>query len=164
MHPYRAFPPFRQQPLIRPFFGGGYHPFWGQPPVQQWPIPPRGGLQSLFSRFLPSSTMHAGSIPSSGAVQSLTNPANLSNMLTNVQKVLGVAQQVTPMVQQYGPLIRNLPAMFKIYRELKNADTDSSEEDDIKENSSSKRLKEQTADDSPSDENTSGESKPKLYI
>lgn len=85
-------------------------------------------------------------------------------MLTNVQKVLGVAQQVTPMVQQYGPLIRNLPAMFKIYRELKNADTDSSEEDDIKENSSSKRLKEQTADDSPSDENTSGESKPKLYI
>lgn len=49
-------------------------------------------------------------------------------MLTNVQKMLGIAQNVVPMVQQYGPFVKNLPAMIKIFRELKPTDDNSESE------------------------------------
>ncbi len=41
---------------------------------------------------------------------------NLTTMLTNTQRVLGITQQVMPMVQQYGPLIRNMPTIWRIMR------------------------------------------------
>lgn len=49
---------------------------------------------------------------------------NFTTMLTNAQKVLGLGQQVLPMVQQYGPLIRNAPALLKLMRSSdSNSDT-----------------------------------------
>ncbi len=72
-----------------------------------------GGLKGMLSRFLPgsgggSAAASAPAAASGGAgaglqgIQNLASPASLSSMLGNVQKVLGVAQQVTPMIQQYG--------------------------------------------------------------
>ena len=36
-------------------------------------------------------------------------------MLNNTQKVLQAAEQFTPMVQQYGPIVKNLPSHMETY-------------------------------------------------
>jgi hypothetical protein len=51
-------------------------------------------------------------------------------MLGYVQKALKMAEGVMPMVQQYGPLVRNVPAMIKLYSELKNVDDTDDETED----------------------------------
>ncbi|WP_240951787.1 YqfQ family protein [Bacillus sp. RO2] len=65
-----------------------------------------------------------GQLANAGTLQQLINPNNLTGMLGNVQKALKMAEGVMPMVQQYGPLVRNMPAMLKLYNELKNVDDD----------------------------------------
>lgn len=42
---------------------------------------------------------------------------DLMKMLTNTQRIIGVTRQVAPLVQQYGPLVRNLPAIWQILRQ-----------------------------------------------
>ncbi|MBD3860611.1 spore coat protein [Bacillus sp. 28A-2] len=93
------------------------------------------GIKGMLAKFLPG----AGGAGVSGGgaglqgIQSFTNPATLSSMLGNVQKVLGMAQQFTPMIQQYGPLVRNLPAMIKLYSQLGSADDDETNANDTDE-------------------------------
>lgn len=164
MHPIRFVPPYRGQPFFHfypmsyhhPFGNGSY--FFGQPPYA------RGGMQTLFSRFFPASRGAARA--AAGGIPNITNPTNLSNMLTNIQKALGVAQQITPMVQQYGPLIRNLPAMLKIYRELKNTDENDTNKTDAvdQRRSANKAEPSDSGEEDSAPEKTPRESKPKLYI
>ena len=54
-------------------------------------------------------------------LKTLTNPSSINGFLANTQKVLNTAQQVGPMIQQYGPIVKNLPVMWKLYRGFKNA-------------------------------------------
>lgn len=84
---------------------------------------------SLFS--LPSSSARnaaaasqAVSAGSSGGgfLQSLANPATLSTMLNNTQRVLQTAESFGPLVQQYGPLVKNIPAMWKLYKGLSDVE------------------------------------------
>lgn len=92
------------------------------------PRPGFGGfLSQLFSRGRPIASpspwitpaiRHAAATTGAGA----NTGGGFIGMLTNIQKMLGVAQNVMPMVQQYGPLIKNLPAMVKIFRELKTTE------------------------------------------
>lgn len=76
-----------------------------------------------------------GMVNSGGSASGLSGILNnlssggIPGMLNNVQKAIGVAQQVGPMIQQYGPFIKNMPAMFKIMKEINNtSSTDDSEE------------------------------------
>ncbi|WP_409301721.1 VrrA/YqfQ family protein [Peribacillus sp. SCS-155] len=95
------------------------------------PQPKKGGLLSrLFGRsnsspVSPASFFTPPSQRAAGAVQALsqapTSKASLSSILANTQKVLNAAEQFGPMVQQYGPVVKNLPAMWKIYRGLKSS-------------------------------------------
>lgn len=55
-------------------------------------------------------------------LQTLANPGAINGFLNNTQQMLKTAQSIGPMVQQYGPMVRNIPAMWKLYRGLKNAD------------------------------------------
>ena len=67
----------------------------------------------------------------------------IMGFLNNTQQVLKTAQSIGPMVQQfqqYGSLVKNIPAMWKLYRGLKNS-PDASEE---KAKSSSKSSKAKT--------------------
>ncbi|CAG9619335.1 YqfQ family protein [Sutcliffiella rhizosphaerae] len=76
-----------------------------------------------------------GQLANAGTLQQLVNPNNLTGMLGNVQKALKMAEGVMPMVQQYGPLVRNVPAMLKLYSELKNVDDaeeESEKEEEVK--------------------------------
>lgn len=84
---------------------------------------PGGGLNPFMG--MPSAGRAAGG--SGSFLQSLTNPGRISSFLNNTQQVIKTAQSVGPMIQQYGPIIRNLPAIWKLYRGLKDA-PDSSEE------------------------------------
>jgi len=88
----------------------------------------RGGglLAKLFARNNPAG-MQAGMMGMQGAgrsagglLQSLTNPSGIAGFLNNTQQVIKTAQTVAPMIQQYGPLVKNLPALWKLYRGLKN--------------------------------------------
>ncbi|MGD7051825.1 VrrA/YqfQ family protein [Sutcliffiella horikoshii] len=123
-----------------------------------------------------------GQLANAGTLQQLINPNNLTGMLGNVQKALKMAEGVMPMVQQYGPLVRNVPAMLKLYNELKNVDddddtdTESTEEakteevesDSAAENNTKKKVKKAkpkpTATDTEPEEKPAGGSAPKLYI
>ena len=61
-------------------------------------------------------------------LQNLTNPAGISGFLNNTQQVIKTAQTIGPMIQQYGPIVKNLPAMWKLYRGLKSATADTETE------------------------------------
>jgi hypothetical protein len=70
----------------------------------------------------------------------LGNSGGIMNFLNNTQQVLRTAQSIGPMVQQfqqYGHLVKNIPAMWKLYRGLKNAPD--ATETDSKSSSSSKK-------------------------
>lgn len=103
------------------------------------PPPPPNGLSSPFA--LPTNqsrnaaviasqaatnratTTAASTAASSGGVfKTLLNPGNLTSMLNNTQRVLQAAESFSPLVQQYGPLVKNIPAMWKLYRGLKDTD------------------------------------------
>ncbi|PKG21935.1 VrrA/YqfQ family protein [Niallia nealsonii] len=55
-----------------------------------------------------------------GLLKTITNPASINGFLANSQKFLNTASQLGPMINQYGPMVRNIPAMWKLYRGLKN--------------------------------------------
>ncbi|THE15443.1 hypothetical protein E1I69_00900 [Bacillus timonensis] len=125
---------------------------------------PTRGMGGMTGLFNPSQAMNAGTL------QNLTNPSNLSSMLGNVQKTLKMAESVVPMVQQYGPLMKNIPAMIKMYSALKNSGNEEEAKEDNEENETIS-----LSDVNSDDENTanekekpkakgSGESVPKLYI
>jgi hypothetical protein len=116
-------------------------------------------------------------------LKNLMNPGSINGFLNNTQNVLKSAQQMGPMIQQfqqYGPLVKNLPAMWKLYRGLSAADPEEEEEstdstvDDVEEaiqpeaKSSTKKTKKRnptiSSDNSQKKRTQSGGSKPKLYV
>ncbi len=165
----------------------------------------RGG--GLFSRLLGRGAQpagingmmgmqQAGRAASGGGslMQSLSNPGTLSSFLNNTQQVIQTAQSLGPMIQQfqqYGSLIRNIPAMWKIFQGLKNAPDSSETESEHssnktkdknkqsskssskkrtesssleKKSSASHKQKRKTDNRSGTPEKVKGASVPKLYI
>lgn len=87
-----------------------------------------GGFPGLFS------SASGGSSAASGGsfLKTLANPTAISGFLNNTQQVLSAFQQITPLVSQYGPIIKNIPTMWKLYRGLKDATTETdSEQNDL---------------------------------
>lgn len=87
---------------------------------------------------------------------------DLSKTLSNVDQVIKVVQSATPIVQEYGPMVKNLPAMYRIVKALSKVDSDDIDHTDTKASYEDKA----TAAHS-NEENRhiiSGQSIPKLYI
>jgi hypothetical protein len=118
------FGPYNGRPPVNPMMGRG------RPPQMR-----QGGGGGLLSKLLnkggqggarqgmnaiqafgPQNAASGGSL-----LKTLTNPSSINGFLANTQKVLNTAQQVGPMIQQYGPIVKNLPVMWKLYRGFKNA-------------------------------------------
>jgi hypothetical protein len=120
------------------------------------PMQGMGGMPGLFN---PSQGMNAGTL------QSLANPSNLSAMMGNVQKTLKMAESVVPMVQQYGPLMKNIPAMVRMYSAIKNAGNEQEEENETISLSdvTSDSEEFENEEEKPKARGT-GQSVPKLYI
>lgn len=144
---------------------------------------PMGGMGGMPGFFNPSQGMNTGILRNlanptqgmnSGILQNLANPSNLSSMLGNVQKTLKMAESVVPMVQQYGPLMKNIPAMIKMYSAIKSSGTEE-EEEEAKEENDTISLSDVTSDDEDTENEKekekekpkakgNGQSVPKLYI
>jgi hypothetical protein len=131
MHPSMPSRQFRQQPpgraLGRPMMGG---PMMSRTPQMRQGGGGGGGFLSKLLGKGKQMGQVSGATRSIGAQQaagggsilkSFTNPSAINGFLTNTQKVLNTAQQVGPMINQYGPLVKNIPAMWKLYRGFKNA-------------------------------------------
>lgn len=148
------------------------NPYYGPRSFQPMPrqfAPRGGGGGGLLSKLLSKNgtTMnraiggHAVQKSSGGLLANLLNPENASGMFSNIQKVMGVANQVGPMVQQYGPMIRNLPTLIKLYKEI-NSDDESTDTDV---SSIEEEVEVPTAEEEESVSNTSDRSsKPRIYI
>lgn len=156
------FPPpsARSFPFARPLF-----------PTHPYTQATGGGfLSRLFARgpAMPSSPFAALTPMQNAASSASATGGGISGMLTNVQKMLGIAQNVMPMVQQYGPFVKNLPAMMKIWKELKATDENEKQEEKKEE----KKEKQPSQRELPSAKETAKEkqptepkpSVPKLYI
>ncbi|MFJ7975030.1 VrrA/YqfQ family protein [Peribacillus sp. NPDC096379] len=183
--PARFAPPQARNGM-NPGFGFGQ----GQRNQQQQPTSSGGLLSKLLGKnknkapsnpFAPPSA--AGQATRGGAattgagaggiLETLKNPGALSGMLANTQKVLQAAEQVTPMIQQYGPIVKNIPSMWKIYQGLKSSgSTDSTEETPKETVENTTPVEENTAvieepvpEKKPRKKRTTqGNSRPKLYI
>ncbi|MDF2859395.1 MAG: hypothetical protein K0Q87_5246 [Neobacillus sp.] len=79
----------------------------------------QGGVLGGMQAARHSTSSGTGSIGS--ILKTLSNPNGLSGFLNNTQQVLQTAQSLGPMIQQYGPIVKNLPAMWRLYKGLKDA-------------------------------------------
>lgn len=76
---------------------------------------PTNNIMTQLKRFLPFSSGNS----------LLTNPNNVSNVITNIQQVLKVVETTAPLVKQYGPMVKNIPAMIKMvkaFKEIENVE------------------------------------------
>jgi hypothetical protein len=118
-----------------------------------------------------------GASSGGGILKTLTDPSALNGFLTNTQKVLNTAQQFGPMIQQYGPIVRNLPSMWKLYRGLKDlpdADEQNTEQEmnDTTEKKKKPKKSKNAASSSPTQkpkktvkkQSNNSSSSPKLFI
>ncbi|MDD3341290.1 MAG: VrrA/YqfQ family protein [Bacilli bacterium] len=66
----------------------------------------------------------AASASSPGLLKSLFGKGiNWGSLLTNTQKVIGIANQAIPVVKQISPVMQNAKTMFKVMNEFKKVDT-----------------------------------------
>lgn len=95
--------PFQNQPVIQSHHSNMFqqhqpaqsqYPMTGQPPNRQ-----EGGSTGFLSRVLGGDT-------------------SITGIIGNMQRAVQTAQQVTPMIQQYGPIVKNLPSLYKIFKEV----------------------------------------------
>lgn len=104
---------------------------------------------------------------------------NLESFLTNIQKALGMAEQITPMIQQYGPLIKSAPALLQLLKDDSDdddldydtddeEDSDNNEENDEKNDSQANKKTENDSENKSKKRKrkpvTPKQSVPKLYI
>ncbi|MCM2677830.1 YqfQ family protein [Alkalicoccobacillus plakortidis] len=86
-----------------------------------------GLLARLFGGGGASSALQASAFPTATASGgSFLSGINFTSLLQNAQRIMGITQQVMPMVQQYGPIIRNAPTLWKIMRSQPSADPEES--------------------------------------
>lgn len=89
---------------------------------------PAGGMGAFGGSGLTNALSGAGSAGGGGL-------SGLAGMFQNVQKAIGVAQQIMPMVQQFAPMVRNLPALINMVRTMRELnDTKDDEPADTEDN------------------------------
>src|SRR5690625_3811042 len=121
-------------------------------------------ILSFIQQFSPPNSSSITSLATKGA-------SGLSNTLNNVQQVLRLVETAAPLIQQYGPVGKNLPAMYKMVKAMKDI---SNEEDDDHESTEEEveEINEHQINEEESLENekvennqyNAGQSIPKLYI
>jgi len=119
------FPPLRfRQPGRYRTEGGFLRRFFSAPRGIERPHP--------FDFRFPGSLFGGSTVPppAPSFFQRL-NLDTISRFLGQTQQVLGTVQQMAPMIQQYGPLIKNLPSLWKLYREMKDIGEDEKSEEGL---------------------------------
>jgi YqfQ-like protein len=127
--------------------------------------------QTPQNLFAPPSGIKQETRSGGGILETLKSPQGLNTMLNNTQRVLQAAEQFTPMIQQYGPIVKNIPSMWKIMRAFSSSDTEKEEtkkEETVKKTTTKK--KQEISSSAPEEKpkqrvrKKKSESVPKLYI
>ncbi|MFZ3588178.1 VrrA/YqfQ family protein [Bacillus sp. DJP31] len=168
--PFQPFPG-SQAPIPSRGAGGLLSKFLPKQGVMNGIQSPGQGAGGFLSNLLSKQGAMKGigaQIPGQGAggflSNLLTNPGAASGMLNNIQKAVNMANQVAPMVQQYGPMVKNIPSLIKLYRELGSSD-DAEDKKGVEDTVEAKDVP--VSIDSKEEEMPNikkGTSKPKLYI
>jgi hypothetical protein len=149
----------RGQMMGSPYPFGGGNPMMGQ--MMGRPQQGRRSGGGLLSKLLggksqDSRTLGLGGITGAGGagsgggvssiIKTLSNPEGLTGILNNTQQVLKTVESIGPMIQQYGPLVKNLPMMWKLYKGFKDlpsgetAENSTSEAPDVEKESAPKKV------------------------
>ncbi|MFB5662084.1 VrrA/YqfQ family protein [Alteribacillus sp. HJP-4] len=72
--------------------------------------PPQPPSPMSMSRFGPFPPSMPGAFPGAG----FSGGGGIAGLMPQIQKMVGVAQTVTPMIRQYYPIVRQLPAIWKL--------------------------------------------------
>lgn len=94
--------PYQDQPTIQAHNGGqmqSQYPMTGQPPERD----KNENNPGFLSRMLGGDT-------------------SITGIIDNMQRAVQTAQNVTPMISQYSPLVKNFPSLFKIFKEVNTDD------------------------------------------
>ncbi len=119
--------PFQNQPVIQshnsnmiqhPQPTQSQYPMTGHPPDRQ-----ESSSTGFISRMLGGDT-------------------SITGIIGNMQRAVQTAQQVTPMLQQYGPIVKNIPSLYKIFKEVNIDDPKETKKAAKKENSGQTPTKE----------------------
>ncbi|MCM3712855.1 YqfQ family protein [Halalkalibacter oceani] len=126
----------------------------------------RGGL---LARLFGGGAGGIGGAVGLGPGSAAAGGINWTTMLTNAQRVLGLTQQVVPMVQQYGPLVRNLPTIWRIMRSSSDEQETAAEETTLplaveEEKEETVPVTPEPAPKQPEKKTIEGMPLPKLYI
>lgn len=143
-----------------PLFGSNYppnRPYSGPPPGIRPPNSPQknGGVGGLINKLLGSKQDNR---PSQGPPtnfggngfqggpghfpQGPQNEAKWLGMMKNAQKGLSIIETVGPLIQQYGPIVKNLPSILSMLKEIQK---DEGETENVT-NSSDSKLEDQPQD------------------
>ncbi|SDH48513.1 YqfQ-like protein [Alteribacillus persepolensis] len=150
---YRSFPDTQHMPAMNRM----------QPPANA----PTERASTPFAQRSSASVPFAGR--SLAPLASLaTQQGGLSNIVPSVQKMINVAQTVTPMVKQYYPLVKQLPALWSM---LSSTTNDSSHIDtNYQDNPGKEEISEPFPEPAAESDNKKAESyfaeapPPKLYV
>lgn len=119
------------------------------------------GIQGILQKIIPANTTPSsiGNVAGGGS--------KLMGTLNNVQQVLKVAQQATPLIKEYGPMIKNAPKlinMMKAFSELNNEDTTELESENTEKTTSQTDELSIEVESNKKNANKIKKSGPKLYI
>lgn len=130
-----------------PPFGTNHPPPGPYPgPMQGFGPPPypqqkQGGFGHLINKMLgstqnhktfqgpPGATGNAGvpyppDFPGGPGVPGFENKEKWLGLVSNVQKGLTFVETVGPLIQQYGPIVKNLPSMLAMFKEMQKSEND----------------------------------------
>lgn len=105
---------YNQMPQGRPFNTyPGPSPGRGPGPGRA-PGPGPGQMQNFG--FQPPNSFQSGMMPPSGPGMPRNSGPKLDSFMDTANKFLATAQSFQPLIQQASPMIRNLPALWKLYK------------------------------------------------
>lgn len=88
----------------------------------------------------------------------------ITKTLDSVQQVLNMVQSSAPFIQEYGPMIKNLPAMYRMMKAFKDIESSEDDTNQIAYKEDDVNTEPVIPEYQPPKTESSGESKPKLYI
>lgn len=115
------------------------------------------GVQRLFKN-LSNRNSSIGTLATKGL-------GDISKTLSNVDQVIKVVKSATPIVQEYGPMVKNLPAMYRMVKAFSQIE-DNTEENKaaVIEQKSGHEFIDQEIRNEQEEGYSTGESAPRLYI
>jgi hypothetical protein len=123
--------PMQQAPMMgmnpRDLMNGQYGIMHQQPFNLNQPF--QNEFRMMDPQMTASATRAAGTANATGGIGSwfsnfFSNPASL---MGNMEKVMQVANTVGPMVQQYGPVVKNIPSLIKMFTAINSNDNKESD-------------------------------------